>query len=249
MQLMSRWVRSLGSSLLWWGLLSSPPLAFAQTPAQVDNSPSAQQLQQVKRSTRVKPVVAIYEFRSAVAEVQVRAAQEMFTTALVRSGTFAVAERQRLNEGIMRERQLNAAGHTTGDAAGATLAGARYILEVVVSEANPAEKESSSNFSIGGMNVASGSAADSIGMDVRIVDASSGIVIDAINVVKKLESSSTNVSGVGRLAQSLAGLRGKSVPLPVDADVRSSRKESVDRAVRSCIEVAVAELARRFGAD
>jgi curli biogenesis system outer membrane secretion channel CsgG len=250
MEFTLKWVRSVGAIVLCLGLLSSPPLAFAQAPAQVDNSPSAQQLQQVKRSTRVKPVVAIYEFRSAVPEVQVRAAQEMFTTALVRSGTFAVAERQRLNEGVMRERQLNAAGHTTGDVAGATLAGARYVLEVVVSEANAGEKESSSNINVGGLNVANGSASDSIGMDVRIIDASSGLVIDAINVVKKLESSATNVSGVGRLAQSLSGLRGKPMlPVPVDADVRSGRKDGVDRALRSCIEVAVAELARRYGAD
>lgn len=244
------WVRSACQSVMWLCLLTAPPIALAQSPAQVDDSPSARQLQQVKRSTRVKPVVAIYEFRSAVPEVQVRAAQEMFTTALVRSGTFAVAERQRLNEGVMRERQLNAAGHTTGDVAGATLAGARYVLEVVVSEANAGEKESSSNINVGGLNVANGSASDSIGMDVRIIDASSGLVIDAINVVKKLESSATNVSGVGRLAQSLSGLRGKPMlPVPVDADLRSGRKEGVDRALRSCIEVAVAELARRYGAD
>jgi len=39
------------------------------------------------------------------------------------------------------------------------------------------------------------------------------------------------------------------VPLPVDAESRSSRKEGVDRALRSCIEAAVAELARRLGAQ
>jgi curli biogenesis system outer membrane secretion channel CsgG len=97
--------------------------------------------------------------------------------------------------------------------------------------------------------VSGGATADQIGLDVRIVDTHSGMVVDAVNVVKKLESATTNVSGVGNLLNSLAGLRGKSVPVQVDAESRSSRKESVDRALRACIEAAVAELARRLQSE
>lgn len=220
---------------------------WAQSPARVDDSATAKELKQVQRRAGAKPVVAIYEFRSAVPEVQVGAAREMFVTALIRSGAFAVAERQRLNEGVMRERQLAQGGTTAAPpAAQGQMTAARYIFEVVVSEANAGANESSGGVNIGGMQVSGGSTADQIGMDVRIVDANTGLVVDAVNVVKKLESSTTNVSGIGSLLNSLASLRGKNLPVQVDADSRSSRKEGVDRALRSCIEAAVAELARRL---
>jgi curli biogenesis system outer membrane secretion channel CsgG len=193
-------------------------------------------------------VVAIYEFRSAVPEVQVGAAQEMFVTALVRSGAFVVAERQRLGEGVMRERQLAQQGVTTGGPRG-QVAAARYVFEVVVSEANAGASESAHGVSIGGMRVQSAGARDAIGMDVRIVDAVTGTVVDAVNVVKQIEAGATSISGVGNLLSSVAGVRGRALPLPVDAETRSSRKEGVDRALRSCIEVAVAELARRLHAE
>jgi len=168
----------------------------------------------------------------------------------IRSGAFAVAERQRLNEGVMRERELAASGLTAAPpAAQGQMAAARYIFEVVVSEANAGASQSSGGVNVGGMSLAGGSTEDQIGIDVRIVDAHTGLVVDAVNVVKTLESSNTSVGGVGNLVSSLASLRGKSVPLPVDAESRSSRKEGVDRALRSCIEAAVAELARRLGAQ
>jgi curli biogenesis system outer membrane secretion channel CsgG len=156
---------SIGAALLSFFAAS----AQAQSAARVDDSQSSQQLAKVKRSAAPKTAVAIYEFRSAVPEVRVAAAQEMFVTALIKSGAFAVAERQRLNEGVMRERQLNASGVTSGTAATGQIAGARYIFEVVVSEANVGGKESASNMNIGGMTVSGGGTQDSIGMDVRIV--------------------------------------------------------------------------------
>jgi curli biogenesis system outer membrane secretion channel CsgG len=220
----------------------------AQSNARVDDSASSRELARVKRAPGVRTTVAIYEFRTAVSEVQVGAAQEMFVTALIKSGAFAVAERQRLNEGLMRERQLNSAGITAGPAAG-QVAAARYVFEVVVSEANRGASESAQSVNIGGMTVGGGKSADAIGLDVRIVDVQSGLVVDAVNVVKTIEAKTSNVSGVGNLLGSLRGLAGKTMPINVDAESRSSRKEGVDRALRACMEVAVAELARRLGAD
>ena len=129
------------------------------------------------------------------------------------------------------------------------MAAARYVFEVVVSEANRGASESAQSFNIGGMTVGGGKSADAIGLDVRIVDVQSGLVVDAVNVVKAIEASTSNVSGVGNLLGSLRGLSGKAMPISLDAESRSSRKEGVDRALRACIEVAVAELARRLGAE
>jgi curli biogenesis system outer membrane secretion channel CsgG len=240
-------VRLLGLALLAFAICASA--AHAQSNARVDDSASSKELARVKRSAGAKAVVAINEFRSAVPEVQVGAAQEMFVTALIKSGAFAVAERQRLNEGVMRERALQQGGVATATAAG-QIAGARYIFEVVVSEANRGANDRANNVRIGGMAVGSGKSADAIGLDVRIVDVQSGLVVDAVNTTKTLEASTTQVSGVGNLLGSLRSLQGKGAPkVEVDADHRSSRKESVDRALRACIEVAVAELARRLTAE
>ncbi|MCA3253735.1 MAG: CsgG/HfaB family protein [Pseudomonadota bacterium] len=235
------------------GLALALPLLAAggargQGAARVDDSSSAQQLRAVPRRAGERPVVTIYEFRSAVPEVQVAAAREMFMTALVRSGAFSVAERARLSEGVMRERQLAQQGVAGGGATGQVTA-ARYVFEVVVSEANSGASENATGISIGGMRVQSANAADAIGMDVRIVDAQTGLVVDAVNVVKRMEAATTNVSGVGNLLNSVSALRGRNLPLPLDVENRSSRKESVDRALRSCIEVAVAELARRLNTE
>jgi len=228
-------------------LSSAAPAAQAQSAARVDDSVSARSLDAVPRRAGEKATVAIYEFRSTVSQVPVAAARDMFVSALVRSGAFAVAERQRLQEGVMRERQWAQSGLTTAPAAAqGAMAEARYIFEVVVSEASSSDRESSSGVQIGGLRVGGGSTVDSIGLDVRIVDVRSGLVVDAVNVVKALEAKTSSVSGVGQLLGTLAGLRGRALPVPVDAESRSSRKEGVDRALRSCIETAVAELARRL---
>ena len=143
----------------------------------------------------------------------------------------------------------NAAGGITAGPAAGQVAAARYVFEVVVSEANRGASESAGSVNIGGMSVGGGKSADVIGLDVRIVDVQSGLVVDAVNTVKTIEASTSNVSGVGNLLGSLRALSGKTMPINIDAESRSSRKEGVDRALRACIEVAVAELAHRLVAD
>ena len=225
-------------------------LSFAgDSEAEVDNSNVTQKLKKVKRSGGVKPVVTIYEFRSSVPEIQVRAAQEMFVTALIKSGAFAVAERQRLDEGVNREKQLNASGMATGDSANSKLAGANYVFEVVVSEANANKSSSQNGARVEGMDVKFGSASDSIGMDVRIVDVSSGLVVDSVNVRKEIESSSTSVSGLGNLVHSLFAKKGKDMPVDADANLQFNHKEGVDAALRACMDTAVLELAKRMTED
>lgn len=215
----------------------------------VDNSRTTKKLQNMKRPKGQRKIATIYEFRSSVPEVNGAAATDMFTTALIKSGYFAVAERQRLNEGVMREKQLQGSGMATGKAGQAKLAGAQYIFEGTVSEANPNETNKEGGFSVGGMNVGGAKTTDSIGLDVRIIDAQTGLVLDSVNVRKKIVAKGGEVSGVGRLAQSIAGLGGKSVPLNPDARGKASKKEGVDQALRSCIETAVYELVTRYGED
>lgn len=237
------------ASVFLSGLILFATTAFAEQDPVIDNSRTTKKLHSLKRQAGPKKIVTIYEFRSSCPEVNGAGATDMFTTALIKSGAFAVAERHRLNEGVMREKQLQASGMATGRAGSTKLAGAQYIFEGTVSEANPDEKTAEGGFSVGGMEVGGASKTDSIGLDVRIVDAETGLVLDSVNVRKNIESGSKGISGIGKLAQSIAALKGKHIDLNPDAQGRLTRKEGVDRALRACIEAAVYEIVKRYGED
>ena len=82
-----------------------------------------------------------------------RDATDMFTTALMKSGAFAVVERQQINQGFEKERQLKAKSVATGKKQGSMLTGADYIFEGTVSEVNSNESEDEMSLSLKGMNV------------------------------------------------------------------------------------------------
>ena len=213
----------------------------------VDRSETTRDLEAQGVSMKArKHSVTVYEVRSEVAEINVRAATDMFTTALIKSRRFRVMERSRLEAGVGKERALNEDGVTTGDAGAYKLAGAGYIFEPVISEANLGAEESESNTGIGGMNVGSGKITDVIGMDIRVIDASTGEIVDAINVRKKLQTKGSSVSGVGNLIDSALSFSGKSGlgSMTPEHSSRKTQRESVDQGIRALIELAVAELAK-----
>src|SRR5580698_3056770 len=57
--------------------------------------------------------VTIYDFHSGAGGVNVAAATDMFTAALLKSGQFRVVERQTLNQSVLYEKQMNGMGQTT----------------------------------------------------------------------------------------------------------------------------------------
>src|ERR1039457_3209653 len=112
-----------------WTLCATAVFAEGEDPV-VQSSKQSQAL----ASLPIKPLeqrvpVTIYEFHSGVPDVSVAAATDIFTTTLIESLQFRVVERNRLNHGIVPEKQLNGAGQATGDAAQHQLRGARYIFE------------------------------------------------------------------------------------------------------------------------
>jgi curli biogenesis system outer membrane secretion channel CsgG len=190
--------------------------------------------------------VTIYEFHSGVPDVNVVAATDMFTTALVKSGQFRVVERQRLNQGVVIEKQLNAASQSTGDTAQKQLRGARYIFEGTVTEANASQDQHQAGVNIGGLTLGGGKNKDVIAIDVRILDANTADVLDSVSVSKALNDTTTAVSGTGAFANTLASMRGRIAnPLTPDVSYQASHQESVDKALRSCIETAVLALTKR----
>ena len=237
----------LAAAVLWLNACigASSPLTHAAT-SDVAATPAAAVAPANVRKNGERVTVTIYEFRSTLANVSARAATDMFKTALVQSGQFRVVERSRLNEGVAREKQLQQAGLANGKAGQTTLRGARYVFEGTVSEAASGELQRSGAVSVAGAQVSAGSSRDSLAIDVRIVDANSGEIVDAVAVRRVIENDEHGVSGIGNLLSTLNAQRGKYSPAVPDVQWQQRRTASVDAALRSAIEEAVARLAKRL---
>ena len=97
-----------------------------------------------------------------------------------------------------------------------------------------------SNFPLSGKNK------DTIAIDVRILDANTGDVLDSVSVSKALSDSSVGVGGTAAFASTVASMNGRSAnPMIPDVNYQSSHKESVDKALRACIETSVLALIKR----
>jgi len=203
----------------------------------------SKKLRALSPATGPRPTVTIYEFTSSVSEVDAGAATDMFTTALVKTRRFLVLERQRLQETVMREKQMNASGMTTGNVAQNKLAGASYVFTGTISEANADQSSSGLAGSYRGVGVEKSGGTSEIAIDVRIMDANTGAVVDAVNVSKKVEDGGFSASGLGAFAQSFTDtdLQG------ADIGISNRKKEGIDKAVRACIEAAIYEIAVRYG--
>ncbi len=214
---------------------------------QVDGGASTQALKKLPRRQGERVAVSIYEVRSSVGEIPARGSTDMFKTALVQSGQFRVVERSRLNEGVIREKQLNASGLSTGKAGSEPLTGARYIFEGAITEANASQTQRSAGFSVAGMEVGGSSNKDVIGLDVRVVEVATGDVVDVVTVRKSVVSDTGGVSGIGAAIGNVMSRKGRgSGAYAPDVHLQQQRKESLDVALRSAIDQAVIELAGRF---
>lgn len=203
-----------------------------------------------KKTADQRVAVAIYEVTSAVPELPVRGATEMFKTALVKSRQFRVVERAKLNRGVVIEKQMNAAGQTSGSVAQSQLRGAEYLFQMEITEVAAGTATDSGGINIAGLQLGGARNRDQIGIDVSIINATNGDVVDAINVRKELGSSASSVSGVGSLVNTVLANKGKT-PSPYTPEVqyKNTRKDSLDAALREAIEESVRVLAERFGAD
>lgn len=210
---------------------------------ELDKSSTTKKLESLPRAKGERRAVTIYEFRSGVPEVTAEAATDMFTTALIKSGAFAVLERQRLQEGVIQEKQLNASGQTTGTTASKQLRGAEYIFEGTVSEANPSASKSGIGGTIKGLGLETSGEKATLGLDVRVIDADTGEVLDSVNVRKPIKAGGFSVGGVGAFVQSFTkkDLHGAEI------GAEHEGREGVDEALRACIEQAVYELVKRYG--
>jgi curli biogenesis system outer membrane secretion channel CsgG len=225
-------------------------MGCANTPTseapRVDASASTQKLKQLARKPGERVAVSIYEFRSSVGEITARGSTDMFKTALVESGQFRVVERSRLNDGVIREKQLNAAGLNAGNSATQTLIDAKYIFEGSITEAAANETQRSGAIRIAGAEFGGSTNKDFLGIDVRVVDVASGEIVNVVTVRKSVESDTTSVSGIGNLLGTVLSRKGKNTTYTPDLQLQQQRKESLDLALRAAIDQAVIELATRL---
>jgi curli biogenesis system outer membrane secretion channel CsgG len=230
---------ALAAAAVLAGCASTPT---AEAP-RVDSSASTQKLKQLPRRAGERVAVSINEFRSSVGDIAARGSTDMFTTALVQSGQFRVLERARLNEGVVREKQLNASGLTSGQTASEALTGARYIFEGTITEATANATQRSAALRIGGAELGGSTNKDVLGIDVRVVDVASGEIVNVITVRKTVASDTANASGLGNLIGSALSRKGRNAAYAPDVQLQQQRKESLDVALRAAIDQAVIELA------
>jgi curli biogenesis system outer membrane secretion channel CsgG len=110
-------------------LTMSAAICALAGPAHAEISSAAKQLEQLPRKQGERVAVTIYEFRSQLPALNASTATDMFTTAIVTSGQFRVVERNRMNAGVVREKQLQQDGWADGDVAQQQLKGAQFIFE------------------------------------------------------------------------------------------------------------------------
>ncbi len=186
-----------------------------------------------------KKTVTIYQFDSTVPEISPASATDMFTTALIQTGAFDVLERQRLDESVYQEKQLNQGGMTTGDVAQYQLTGADFIFTGAITEANTQADKTGVAGAYKGVGVETSGERGEIGLDVRVLDARTGKVLDAVSVRQKVSQSGFSASGLGKLF-------GKKKLKGANLGIAHDKKEGIDKALRDCINEAVAKIVSRY---
>ena len=143
----------------------------------------------------------------------------MLTSALVNSDRFVVVERAELKE-ILSEQELKAGGlvnKETGPKLG-KLAGVQLLIYGAVTEFGTQDKGGGINFGfIGGrsplsLGGAQESASGKVAMDIRVVDTTTGEILESHTVSETIESSAFNLS-VGYSGMSLGGDKFDKTPL------------------------------------
>jgi curli biogenesis system outer membrane secretion channel CsgG len=239
-----RRLHAILTGLVMAALLYTTPRARAGGDGEdplVDHSKTSEALKALPRKPLAeRTAVTIYQFRSSSYQVTPAAATDMFTAALIDSGQFRVVERAQVQQNVIREKPLNGASLSTGDSAQTKLRGAQYIFEGSVSEANAGENQTQGGVNIGGMNLGAGKNNDTIAVDVRILDADTGNVLDSVNIRKAVASTGENIGGSAAFASIVASLFHKPVsPMIPDVNYQGAKKEGLDKALRACIDASV----------
>lgn len=119
---------------------------------------------------------------------------EMLTTELFKTGHFTLVERSALRE-IIKEQELGQTGlvrHGTAANVG-QLAGAQFLVKGAVTEFKYNASGGGGALAFRGVNLGTKSQSAHVGIDIRIIDSSTGQIIDSYNARAKATSSGMKV--------------------------------------------------------
>lgn len=153
---------------------------------------------------------------------------DQLITALVKSGHFSVVERATLPD-LQTERGMQEGGMATDEVRGRQLEGAHYIFTGAVTEL-----DETGGGGIGidrrGYELDVRTFTAQVGLDMRVIEVSTGRVLDSIDVRRTVRDSGVSAG----------------IPWGLSGDVRISN--AMDLAIRETIDEAVYELVTRYGA-
>jgi len=150
---------------------------------------------------------------------------EMLTTALVQTGRFIVVERQNLQD-VLKEQQMGASGLIREQTAAkiGELIGAQVLIRGAVTEFQERTGGGMGGFDVGPFAMGVKTSFARVAIDIKLVDATTGIVIDAKNIDREITESGLALA---------ANVRG------IKFGGGGFQKTPIGKAVRECIQEAV----------
>jgi len=227
------------SRMLGWfiAILLAFGLASSQT-ASAQDLPPIPEVSGPKRAIAVGQIEATGGFDVAENWDVGNGLASMLTTELINSGRFEVAERPGLTS-VINERQMQASGVTAAANSGSKLTAAEYIIVGSVTDFGAPSKggglslgSSGLGGALGGIGVSNKSG--KVGLDLRVVEVSSGKIVDAFVVSSKASKSGFALKG---------GYKG----IVLGGDQFS--KTPLGEATREALHKAVIEIARILDAQ
>lgn len=179
------------------------------------------------RALKFKKTIAVSRFKSKVRNYKGgRAMADMLTDALIQTGQYVVLERQALWD-VLTEQDFAARPRTPKTLKSAQtgkVIPAQLLITGTISEYSSGSGSSRSGFSVKGFKIGSGSSESHIGLIIRIIDTTSGQVIDSVRVEGKQKFSSL-LSGA-----CVGGVCGSSSSTASDTTAQATQI-AIDRAV------------------
>jgi curli biogenesis system outer membrane secretion channel CsgG len=148
-----------------------------------------------------------------------RELQDMLASELVSTKAFQVLERKEL-DAVLGEQDLGASGRVDKKTAAkiGKIKGAKYLVASTVSAFEEGTSGKSGGFGIGGISVGGKKERAYMAVDLKVIDTTTGEIVDARTVEATSESSATNV---GVSAPFVSGSLGKHEKTPTGKAIRA----------------------------
>jgi len=151
---------------------------------------------------------------------------EQLTTALINTGRFIVLERKALDE-VLGEQDLGATGRVNPETAAAKgrVIGAEWLVKAAITEYTEKKSRSGGGIVVRGIALGGSKQEAFVAMDVRIVDAATGEVVDSVRADGRARSSGV-LAGASIGGVVLAG--GKEDTTPMGQATKAALTDAID---------------------